>query len=127
MRFFAAAMARRAKERDPTRERVDKASRSAPESARLIYPYRSAVIAVEVIAAEDDFERAVQVCSPSLSSWAAIRRLEGAQGSGPGGRWFESTRQDNCIFNNLHIKSFRKSGRSNHGYSRRSAFARTRI
>jgi len=34
-----------------------------------------------------------------------------SQGSGPGGRWFESTRPDHLVFNSLHIKLFRKSGR----------------
>jgi len=34
-----------------------------------------------------------------------------SQGSGPGGRWFESTRPDHFVFNSLHIKPFRKSGR----------------
>ena len=34
-----------------------------------------------------------------------------SQGSGPGGRRFESTRPDHLVFNDLHIKPFRKSGR----------------
>ncbi len=34
-----------------------------------------------------------------------------SQGSGPGGRWFESTRPDHYIFNNLHINALRRSGR----------------
>src|SRR3954463_1497448 len=58
MRFFVAAMARRAKDAIRGTSVSTKPSRYAPGSARLIYPYRSALIAVEVIAAEDDFERA---------------------------------------------------------------------
>ena len=61
MRFFAAAMARRAKDAIRRANVLTKPSRSAPGSARLIYPYRSAVIAVEVIAAEGDFERGRQI------------------------------------------------------------------
>ena len=34
-----------------------------------------------------------------------------SQGSGPGRRWFESTRPDHLVFNILHIKPFTKSGR----------------
>ena len=37
-------------------------------------------------------------------------------GSGPGGRWFESTRPDQFVFNRLHIKPYRNSGRSSQSF-----------
>ncbi len=73
MRFFAAAMARRAKDAIRRASVSTKPSRSAPGSARLIYPYRSAVIAVEVIAAEDDFEGA----AAADHMWEAFRTAAG--------------------------------------------------
>jgi hypothetical protein len=67
-RFFAAAMARRAKDAIRRASASTKPSSSAPGSARLMYPYRSAVIAVEAIAAQHDFERAAAADQMSAQS-----------------------------------------------------------
>src|SRR5437879_2418296 len=56
-RFFAAAMARRSKEAIRRASASTKPSSSASGSARLTYPYRSCGIAVEIVRAENDFER----------------------------------------------------------------------
>src|SRR5580700_3765468 len=57
-RFLAAAMARRSKEAIRRASASTNWSSSASGSARLTYPYRSACVAIEVVRAENDFERA---------------------------------------------------------------------
>jgi hypothetical protein len=56
-RFFAAVIGRRSKEAIRASASA-KPSRSASGSARLTYPYRSVVSPVEVVRAQNDFERA---------------------------------------------------------------------
>jgi hypothetical protein len=57
-RLFAAAMARRSKEAIRRASASTKPSSSESGSARLTYPYRSAVSPSKSFAAENDFERA---------------------------------------------------------------------
>src|SRR3954471_16748433 len=91
MRFFVAAMARRAKGATRGASVSTKPSRSAPGSGRLIYPYRSALIAIEVIAAEDDFERA----AAADQTWEAFGIAAGMHSHS------DFTLAQSCVFRRL--------------------------
>jgi hypothetical protein len=78
-RFFAAAMARRSKEAIPARERVDEAVQFGVWKCPVDVPVSFRGVAVEIVRAENDFERP----TATDQMWEAFRTAAAGMQSRP--------------------------------------------